>query len=83
MEKKQVLRWIEWILPDWARKSYPDPTHSHGRRYTRSYRKKLEVVKSVWIGSGLIMLAFPALPFVAALGLLTTFLSFVILDETV
>lgn len=77
-----MIRFAEWILPDWANSRCGDPSHSHGRRYTRTYRKKKEIVKSVWLGSGLVMLAFPALPLVAALGLLTTFLSFVILDET-
>lgn len=77
-----MIRLIEWILPEWANNHCADPSHSHGRRYTESYRKKKEIVKSVWMGSGVVMLAFPALPLVAALGLLTTFLSFVILDET-
>ncbi|MGQ9424534.1 hypothetical protein ACXYTJ_01125 [Gilvimarinus sp. F26214L] len=76
------MRILEWLLPDWSRTCAPDPAHSHGRRYTRRYRKKKEIVKSVWIGSGMVMLAFPTLPFIAALSLLTTFLSFVILDET-
>ncbi|MCW8193930.1 hypothetical protein F6455_03910 [Proteobacteria bacterium 005FR1] len=75
-------RWLEWILPDWVTSRRDDPSHSHGRRFTRRYRKKKEIVKSVWIGSGLVMLAFPALPLIVALSLLTTFLSFVILDET-
>lgn len=77
-----MLRWVECILPDWVSERRSDPRHSHGRRYTRRYRKKQEIVKSVWIGSGVMMLAFPALPFIVALSLLTTFLSFVILDET-
>ncbi len=75
-------RFLEWLLPDWASTGCGDPSHSHGRRYTRAYQKKREIVKSVWIGSGLLMLVFPVLPLVAALSLLTTFLSFVILDET-
>lgn len=82
-EGKAMGRWMEWILPDWASRARSDPTHSHGRRFTRRYRKKREIVKSVWIGSGLVMLAFPALPLIAALSLLTTFVSFLILDETV
>jgi hypothetical protein len=77
-----MLRLVDWILPDWVRRRRNDPSHSHGRRFTPRYRKKKEIVRSVWIGSGLMMLVFPALPFIVALSLLTTFLSFVILDET-
>ena len=77
-----MLRVIEWLLPDWALSSSPDPHHSHGRRFTRAYKKKQEVVKSLWIYSGLVMMVIPVAPYVAAATLFTTFLSFVILDET-
>ncbi|MFI2809910.1 MULTISPECIES: hypothetical protein [Microbulbifer] len=62
--------------------SLPDPNDSHTRRYTRAYRVKRGWVKNLWIAASLLMLCFPLLPFVAALGLLTSFLSFAILDET-
>jgi len=75
-----VLKCIEAIIPDWA--SCAEPAHCHGRRYTLKYRRKKGIVKSLWIVSGLSMLVIPILPFMAALGLFTTFLSFVILDET-
>ncbi|WP_264300108.1 hypothetical protein [Microbulbifer hainanensis] len=39
-------------------------------------------MKNLWIGTSLLMLCFPLLPFVLAIGLLTSFLSFAILDET-
>ena len=55
--------------------------HPSLRRYTRKYLKKRKLVKDIWITSGVIMLCIPinALP-VLALG--TTFLAFMILDET-
>ena len=69
-------------MPDWAVTTCPDPNHSHGRRLTQSYKKKQGIVKNLWIGSGMLMLFIPVLPYLVAAALLTTFLSFVILDET-
>lgn len=77
-----MSRLLEWILPEWVSSRRNDPSHSHGRRFTPCYRKKKDLVRVVWIGSGLKMLAFPVMPFIAVLSLLTTFLSFGILDET-
>lgn len=50
--------------------------------HSRRYRLKRSWVKNLWIGTSLLMLCFPLLPFVLAVGLLTSFLSFAILDET-
>ena len=77
-----MLRFLEWFMPDWAMKTCPDPTHSHARRLTTSYKKKQAIVKNLWIGSGLLMLLIGLLPYLVAATLLTTFISFVILDET-
>ncbi len=77
-----MLRIIEWLLPDWARTTCPDPSHCHGRRLTKTYQKKQGLVKNIWIGSGMLMLLIPVPPFFIAAMLFTTFLSFVILDET-
>jgi 1,4-dihydroxy-2-naphthoate octaprenyltransferase len=60
----------------------PDPDDAHTRRYTRAYRLKRGWVKNLWIGACLLMLCFPLVPFVLILALLTSFLSFAILDET-
>lgn len=73
---------IVWLLPDWALTATADPNHAHGRRFTRAYRRKQSIVKSMWIASGLVMLAFPLLPLIAGLSLFTTFMAFVVLDET-
>ncbi|MCK7596827.1 hypothetical protein M0G74_06025 [Microbulbifer sp. CAU 1566] len=60
----------------------PDEGDSHLRRYSRRYRIKRGWVKNLWIGASLLMICFPLLPFIVGLGLLTSFLSFAILDET-
>lgn len=73
---------INWFLPSWARCTTADPRHAHGRRLTTAYKKRQGLVKNIWIISGFSMLVIPALPWMAALSLFTTFLSFTILDET-
>ena len=70
------------LLPDWAWNRVPEEGHFYRRCFTRRYRAKKRVVRDVWLGSGCIMLLNPALPFMLALGLATTLLSFMILDET-
>lgn len=77
-----MLKFIEWLLPEWALSPDADPTHSHRRRYTAIYKRKQNIVKNIWISAGLVMLALPAIPLVVALALFTTFISFVVLDET-
>ncbi|MGY0219840.1 hypothetical protein ACWJJH_21010 [Endozoicomonadaceae bacterium StTr2] len=49
---------------------------------TTVYEQKKRIVKTVWIFAGLLMLFFPAVPVVMLITLTTTFISFVILDET-
>ena len=70
------------LLPDWAMNRTPDETHFYRRCFTRRYRAKRRLVRDVWLGSGCDMLFCPVLPFMLALGLATTLLAFVILDET-
>ena len=70
------------ILPRWTRDQTPDERHFYRRCFTRRYRAKRRIVRDVWLGTGCVMLLNPVLPFMLALGLATTFLSFVILDET-
>lgn len=50
-------------------------------RHTAEYKKKKKLVRDAWIIVGLIMMGLP-LPFVMALGLATTFVSFMFLDES-
>jgi hypothetical protein len=81
-----MYKWFEHILrtllPHWRDNGRADPTHPHRRRYTKRYRRKVDMVKSLWIGSGLIMLLCNSLALILGLALATTFLSFVVLDET-
>ena len=43
---------------------------------------KLNIVKNIWIGAGLSMIAVPLIQWVLPVSMLATFLSFMILDET-
>ncbi len=70
------------LLPDWVWDCTPDEGHFYGRCFTPRYRAKRRVVRDVWLGSLCIMFLHPVLPFMLALGLATTLLAFVILDET-
>lgn len=70
------------LLPIQADDNLPDHTHPHRRRYTAAYRRKLSICKNIWIVSGLIMIAQATPAGILGLGLVTTILSFAILDET-
>ena len=48
---------------------------------TRSYNKRIELVKSVWIGGGVVMLIVAQPAFIAGLSLFITFLSFAYLER--
>lgn len=75
--------WIhQLMLPHWLNDESPDHKHPHRRRFTVAYRRKQGIVKNIWIGSGLVMLAQATPAVIVGLALGTTFLSFVILDET-
>jgi len=51
-------------------------------RHSTQYKKKKKIVRDAWIIVGLVMIGLP-LSFVMALGLLTTFMSFMFLDESI
>jgi hypothetical protein len=70
------------ILPAWTRDRTPDHRHPHRRRFTASYRRKRNIVRHVWIVSGTLMILQGSAAVIAAMALGTTFLSFMILDET-
>lgn len=75
--------WLHrFVLPHWTRDRSPDRNHPHKRRFTPIYRRKKGIVKNLWIVSGLVMIALATPAVILALTLGTTFLSFVILDET-
>lgn len=75
--------WLqEYVLPRWTSDQMPDRDHPHRRRFTAGYRRKRGIVKNVWIASGLVMLLQASPAIIVAMALGTTFLAFVILDET-
>ena len=80
MDLLQAVR--KQLMPDWANDGVPDRHHPHWRRYTASYRRKRSICKSIWICSGLVMCLQATPEVIIGLGLGTTFLSFMILDET-
>lgn len=61
--------------------------HSRDRRQSFAYKKKREIVKNIWTVSLIIMAIILQYPLYAAgifiLSLVTTLLSFAILDETI
>lgn len=72
----------QWLLPNWHADRLPDANHPHRRRFTRRYQRKRQWVKTVWIGSGLVILTNPVLNVAFAVLLAGSFLSFMLLDET-
>jgi len=70
------------VLPQWTHDQSPDQSHPHKRRFTAGYRRKQNIVRNVWIASGLVMILQATPAFILAIALGTTFLSFLILDET-
>lgn len=70
------------LLPYWRQNRTPDPNHPHRRRFTNRYRRKRDLVKNLWIGSGLLMVLCNNVALILVLALATTFLSFCVLDET-
>lgn len=70
------------MLPDWANSQEPDHLHPHRRRFTARYRRKQGIVKNIWIASGILMIVQGSVALTLALVLGTTFLAFMILDET-
>ncbi|HKJ76667.1 MAG TPA: hypothetical protein VKA64_05635 [Gammaproteobacteria bacterium] len=55
--------------------------HPSWRRFTERYYRKKRIVRDLWLVSGLLMLAAP-IGAIAAWALSTTFIAFMILDET-
>ncbi|MGB1271572.1 MAG: hypothetical protein ACPG5T_05830 [Endozoicomonas sp.] len=62
--------------------SEADAIHPERPRRSRKHQIKRSWVKSIWIAAGLLMLLNPVLPITLIIALPTTFLSFMILDET-
>lgn len=71
-----------YLLPDHLRDRRPDPDSPHRRRFTRKYKRKQELVRKLWIGAGLVILANPTVAMLLIVALPTTFVAFIVLDET-
>lgn len=74
------------LMPSWYQRDFLDVSslskHAHYRRHTRHYKAKRKLVRSLWTGTGALMLAFPTPPIVVGGLLFSTCLSFAILDES-
>ena len=69
-------------LPAWLRAGRSDLESAHQRRQSPAYRHRVRRAKTLWlVAAGLIGLN-PTLEFVALVVLITTLLSFAILDES-
>lgn len=77
----KLLQQVTW-QPSWLLSEVPSKKHFHRRRLTGVYHKKQRIVRGLWFAALLLMLAFPLLHLVVPVSLLTTFISFAILDET-
>ena len=80
--RKGLVRLYHLLVPDWRLDCDPDPTHPHRRRFTASYKRKRCIVKNCWIVGSVLAAINATLSIVIAIGLATTLLSFVLLDET-
>lgn len=80
---RQLLLALErWLLPAWRQHKHPDPDHPWRRCFTPAYRRKKKIVVWLWYGCGVAILLLSTLAWLFVLLLLTTFMSFMILDET-
>jgi len=59
----------------------PQDTEEYKWSRTRAYQLRVEFIKNIWIGSGLIMLAIAQPAFILAFSLFLTFLSFAFLEK--
>lgn len=72
------------VLPSWRQKilhNQGDRTGFDSRVLSDRHLRKRSVVKNFWIIAGLLMLLQPVLHVVLVVGMFTTFLSFMYLDE--
>ena len=56
-------------------------TEEHKWCKSKHYQQRLDVVKDIWIGSGIVMLAVAQPAFILSLSLFITFLSFAFLEK--
>ena len=87
---KAIIRYLEQIglalqmlfQPNWVRHRNPDSEHFYRRTLTPQHRAKKRLIYYIWVSVLLTMLIIPSLAYAFAASLFTTFVSFMILDET-
>jgi len=80
--KPWLLSLVRWFLPSWRYDPRPDAAHFFRRTLCSTYQKKRAKVKVFWITAALFVMINPVLPLALVVGLFTTFLSFMYLDES-
>ncbi|WP_293267797.1 hypothetical protein [Neptunomonas sp.] len=81
MKLLMQMLWLA-IIPTWMQNQQPDSTHFYRRQFTKSYQRKRLIVRRLWLCSIFLILLFPSMVFASVVGLLSTFISFCLLDET-
>lgn len=79
---RYLLELERLMLPRWRQRKFPDPGHPWRRSFTASYRRKKKIVVWLWYGCALGIVLLSSIAGIVVLLLLTTFISFAILDET-
>jgi len=69
---------IEWLIQLFG---ISKNTEEYQWSQSNAYKQRIEMVKDIWIGSGLVMLAVAQPAFIIALSLFITFLSFAFLEK--
>lgn len=75
-----AAKWPRKAL-NWLCAGLADYRHFIKRKNSLTYRNRLRCCKSVWIGVGILMIINPSINLSLTLILISTFLSFAILDE--
>ncbi|WP_415881612.1 hypothetical protein ACMXYX_10400 [Neptuniibacter sp. QD72_48] len=70
------------LAPEWMRDQTPDKDHFYRRLFTAKHRAKRNKIKLLWICVLSLCVLFPFPHAIAALVLLTTFITFSWLDES-
>ncbi|MGY8871802.1 MAG: hypothetical protein ACKVJE_15295 [Pseudomonadales bacterium] len=81
MKLLMKMLWLA-IIPAWMQNEQPDSQHFYRRQFTKSYQRKRLIVRRLWVCSAFLVLLFPTMAFASIVVLLSTFLSFCLLDET-
>lgn len=81
-----LFHWLRFLIlllaPAWMQDRTPDERHFFRRRFTLKHYKKRKKVRYIWLSAISVWLINPTLPMMIFVGLLSTFLSFSLLDES-